>query len=262
MRKISLLLVIALLLPTLARAQATEPVTVFAAASLTDVFKDLGGQWKARTGQDIRFSFAASGTLAKQIEQGAPAAIFASADEKWMDDLAQKKLIVPDTRVSPIGNTLVLIAPANQARPVTLERGTNLLSLLGSNGRIAVGEPSSVPAGIYAKQALTWMGQWDALRPRLASADSVRSALLLVERGEVPYGIVYGTDAAIDPGVKVVGTFPPASHDPVTYPFAVIKGADKNDPGNKSAIALLAFLAGHEAEATYKKFGFAPLVVN
>jgi molybdate transport system substrate-binding protein len=261
MRKTSLLLVIALLLPalvlpTVARAQPS-PITVFAAASLTDVFKDLGAQWKARTGQDIRFSFAASGTLARQIEQGAPAAIFASADEKWMDELAQKDLLLRETRVSPIGNSLVLVAPANQAKPVVLEKGTDLLALLG-NGRLAVGEPSSVPAGIYARQALTWMGQWDALQPHLASADSVRAALLLVERGEAPYGIVYGTDAAIDPGVKIVGTFPPASHDPVTYPFAVVKGTA--DP--KAAIALLAFLAGHDAEPAFRKFGFSALPVN
>jgi molybdate transport system substrate-binding protein len=238
-----------------ASAQA-GPLTVFAAASLTDVFKDLGAQWKARGHADLRFSFAASSTLARQIEQGAPVDVFASADEVWMDYLQKRDLIRPDTRVSPIGNTLVLVAPAAQAKPVVLEKTTNLVDLLGKDGRIATGDPAHVPVGIYAKQALTWMGQWDAIQPRLANADSVRSALLLVERGEAPYGIVYGTDAAIDPGVTVVGTFPPASHDPVSYPFAVTRTA------GAGAVELLAFLAGAEAAATYRKFGFSTLVRN
>ena len=136
-----------------------------------------------------------------------------------------------------------------------LEKGTDLLALLGKDGRIATGDPAHVPAGRYARQALTWMGQWDAIQPRLANADSVRSALLLVERGEAPYGIVYGTDAAIDPGVVVVGTFPEASHEPVRYPFAVVKAA----AGNPAALALLAFLTGADATATFQKYGFAAL---
>ena len=245
--------------PALSQTPAT-PLTVFAAASLTDVFKELGNAWTAKGGGAISFSFAASSTLARQIGQGAPADLFASADEQWMNDLQERDLVVPASRVSPIGNSLVLIAPAGQARPVSLplllDRSTDLVALLGKDGRLACGDPAHVPAGIYARQALTWMGQWDAIQPRLANADNVRSALLLVERGEAPYGIVYGTDAAIDPGVKVVATFPEASHEPVTYPFAVCKAAAGRA---RAAGLLLAFLAGPDAAGTFRRYGFTTL---
>lgn len=233
-------------------AQGTES-TVFAAASLTDVFKALGEQWTARGNPVPRFSFAASSTLARQIEQGAPADVFASADEQWMDYLQQRQLIVDATRTSPIGNALVLVAPANAAMPVTLAKDTDLAGMLGADGRLATGDPAHVPVGIYAQQALTWMGQWDTLNPRLARADSVRSALLLVERGEAPYGIVYGTDAAIAPNVRVVGIFPAESHPPVTYPFALTRRA----VDNVAAKALLAFLTGPDSQETYRRFGFS-----
>ncbi len=236
-----------------ASAQAALDLTVFAAASLTDVFKSLGEQWQQRTGQKVVYSFAASSTLARQIEQGAPADLFASADEMWMEYLQQRHLIVDATRSSPIGNTLVLVAPANAAKPVDITKDTDLGKLLGADGRLATGDPAHVPVGIYAQQALTWMGQWDTIAPRLARADSVRSALLLVERGEAPYGIVYGTDAAVAPNVRVVGTFPDASHPPVTYPFALTAHA----AGNSRAKALLDFLTGPDATATYVKFGFS-----
>ena len=241
--------------PLAAHSQAAPPadLTVFAAASLTDVFKVLGGQWHEKTGQTVRFSFAASSTLARQIEQGAPADIFASADEVWMDYLQKAHQIVDATRISPIGNTLVLVAPANAAKPVQLTRETDLTKLLGADGRLATGDPAHVPVGLYAQQALTWMGQWDAIAPRIARADSVRSALLLVERGEAPYGIVYGTDAAVAPSVAIVGTFPEESHPPVTYPFAVTQRA----ADNPQARALLAFLAGPDAAAAYKRSGFS-----
>lgn len=233
-------------------AGGTEPVTVFAAASLTDAFKALGEQWRARGNPQPRFSFAASSTLARQVEQGAPADLFASADEQWMDYLQQRNLVAEGTRTSPLGNALVLVAPADAARPVVLEKGTDLAALLGPSGRLATGDPQHVPVGIYAQRALTWMGQWDAVQPRLARADSVRSALLLVERGEAPLGIVYATDAAITTGVKVVGTFPAESHPPVTYPFALLRRAE----GNPQARALLDFLRGPEAADTYRRYGF------
>jgi molybdate transport system substrate-binding protein len=236
--------------PALARAQE---VTVFAAASLTDAMRALGTAWQAKGNPAPRFSFAASSALARQIEQGAPADLFMSADEPWMDYVQQRNLIVNDTRVSPIGNALVLVAPANAASPVTLARGTDLLALLGPQGRIATGDPAHVPVGRYAQAALTWMGQWDAVAPRLARADNVRAALLLVERGEAPYGIVYATDAAASPGVRVVGTFPAESHTPVTYPFALARRAE----GNAQARALLAFLSGPEARPVWQRFGFA-----
>ncbi len=233
-------------------ARAQEAVTVFAAASLTDALRDLGAQWAARGNPAPRFSFAASSALARQIEQGAPADLFMSADEAWANYLQARNLLVNATRVSPLGNALVLIAPANAARPVELARGTDLAALLGPNGRLATGDPAHVPVGRYAQAALTWMGQWEAIAPRLARADNVRAALLLVERGEAPFGIVYATDAAASAGVRVVGTFPAGSHEAITYPFALTRRAENNP----QARALLAFLTGPEAAPTWQRFGF------
>jgi len=236
----------------MASPRAQEAVTVFAAASLTDALRDLGKQWAARGNPAPRFSFAASSALARQIEQGAPADLFMSADEAWANYLQQRNMLIDATRSSPLGNALVLIAPADTASPVTLARGTDLAALLGANGRIATGDPAHVPVGRYAQAALNWMGQWEAISPRLARADNVRSALLLVERGEAPFGIVYSTDAAASQGVRVVGTFPAESHEPITYPFALTRRA----AGNAQARALLAFLIGAEATPTWQRFGF------
>ncbi len=232
-------------------AQSASP-TVFAAASLTDALRALGAEWATRGNAPPRFSFAASSTLARQIEQGAPADIFASADEPWMDHLATRGLIVPGTRVSPVGNALVLVGPAGAA-PVVLERGTDLAALLGPRGRLATGDPAHVPVGRYAQAALEWMGQWQAIAPRLARADNVRAALLLVERGEAPLGIVYATDALAAPRLSVLGIFPPASHPAVTYPFALTRRAE----GNAGARALLGFLTGAEAAPIWRRHGFA-----
>lgn len=246
------------LLPALAAArsaaaqQAAAPVTVFAAASLTDALRALGQERAAQGHPAPRFSFAASSALARQIEQGAPADLFLSADEAWMDYLQQRGLIEAATRASPLGNALVLVAPADRARPVTLAPGTDLAALLGPGGRIATGDPAHVPAGRYAQAALEWMGQWPTLAPRLARADNVRAALLLVERGEAPLGIVYATDAAASRAVRVVGTFPPESHPPVTYPFALLRRA----AANPEAARLLAFLSGPEAQPVWERFGF------
>ncbi|MFC0408534.1 molybdate ABC transporter substrate-binding protein [Roseomonas elaeocarpi] len=236
-----------------AAAQAPEGPVVFAAASLTDAMKALGEQWNKMGHPVPRFSFAASSALARQMEQGAPADIFASADEPWMDYVQERKLIVDGTRSSPLANSLVLIAPADRPAPaVTLTRSTDLAALLGADGRLATGDPSNVPVGKYAQAALTWMGQWDKLSPRIARADNVRSALLLVERGESPLGIVYSTDAAASKGVRVVATFPAESHPPVTYPFALASRA----AGNAEAKAFFAFITGPEAAETYRRFGF------
>ncbi|MBS7809395.1 molybdate ABC transporter substrate-binding protein [Roseococcus pinisoli] len=237
--------------PAMPRAQEA-PLTVFAAASLTDAMRTLAQEWQSRGNPAPRLSFAASSALARQIEQGAPAELFMSADEPWMDYLQERNLIVNATRVSPISNALVLVAPSNAAQPVELTRTTNLAALLGANGRIATGDPAHVPVGRYAQAALTWMGQWDAIAPRLARADNVRSALLLVERGEAPYGIVYATDAAASTGVRVVGTFPAESHAPVTYPFALTRRAE----GSAQARALLAYLTGPEAAPVWQRYGF------
>lgn len=234
-----------------APAQAQPGVTVFAAASLTDALRALGQEWAARGHPAPRLSFAASSALARQIEQGAPADLFLSADEPWMDYLQSRGLIANETRRSPVGNALVLVAPADRARPVTLARGTDLLAL-AAGGRIATGDPAHVPAGRYAQAALEWMGQWHSVAPRLARADNVRAALLLVERGEAPLGIVYATDAAAARGVVVLGTFPPGSHPPITYPFAITR----RGASSTQARALHDFLSGPEAAATWQRFGF------
>jgi len=229
-----------------------EQLTVMAAASLTDAMQALGAAWAARGHNAPRFVFAASSALARQIEQGAPADIFASADEPWMDYLQQRGLILPDSRVSPLGNRLVLIAPSNQPGEIALTPGVDLLTRLGGQGRLATGDPASVPVGKYAQAALTSLGVWDAVAPRLARAESVRAALLLVERGEAPLGIVYATDAAVSKAVRVVGTFPETTHPPVSYPFALTKRGDRPE-----ARALLAFLTGPEAAPIYRRLGFS-----
>lgn len=246
-----MLLAAALLPPAAARAQ--ESLTVFAAASLTDALRALGQEWVARGNPAPRLSFAASSALARQIEQGAGADLFLSADEPWMDYLQQRNLIVTESRISPIGNALVLITPADQRRTVSLARDTDLAALLGPQGRLATGDPAHVPVGRYAQAALTWMGQWQALSPRIARADNVRAALLLVERGEAPFGIVYATDAAASRGVAVAATFPAESHPPITYPFAITRRAE----ANAQARAFHAFLAGPEALPTWQRFGFS-----
>lgn len=237
-----------LLAPLSARAQE---LTVFAAASLTDAMKDISAQWGQAGHQPLRMSFASNSTLARQIEEGAPVNVFASADEKWMDYLAQKNLIVPDTRKDLLGNDLVLVVPADKPQHVAIGHGFNLVGMLGPNGRVATGDPAHVPVGIYAEQALKKLGIWDAVSPRLARADDVRSALLLVERGEAPAGIVYATDAAVSKAVMVAGTFPADSHDPVSYPFAVVKSGDTPE-----ARVLMTYLSGSQARATFEKRGF------
>ncbi|MBV8400047.1 MAG: molybdate ABC transporter substrate-binding protein [Acetobacteraceae bacterium] len=236
------------LLPALARA---DTLTVFAAASLTDAFGDASAAWAAHGHEPLRLSFGASSTLARQIEQGAAVNLFASADERWMDYLAQRGLVAPDTRRNLLTNKLVLIVPKTHPAQVTIGPGFDLLKLLGPNGRLATGDPAHVPVGIYAEQALRHLGLWSSIEGRLARTDSVRSALLLVERGEAPAGIVYSTDALASSGVVVAGTFPRDTHDPIVYPFALIRGHDSPE-----AHALLDFLSGTEARDIFARRGF------
>ena len=235
-------------------ALAAEPVAVFAAASLTDAMRDVSGAWQAAGHAPLRLTFAASSTLARQVEQGAPANLFASADQRWMDYLAERNLVAADTRRDLLANRLVLVVPKDQARQVAIGPGLDLTALLGPGGRIATGDPAHVPAGLYAKQALTALGLWSQAEPRLARTEDVRGALLLVERGEAPAGIVYATDAAASAGVAVAGTFPEGTHEPVTYPFAVTRDGDTPE-----ARALLVFLAGPEARAAFERRGFMVL---
>jgi molybdate transport system substrate-binding protein len=245
-----LLIVLAILVAPVAASAAG--LTVFAAASLTDALKEIGAAWTASGHGPVAFSFASSSTLAQQIEHGAPANVFASADEKWMDDLAKHDGIAADTRADLLGNALVLVEPKAGVKPVAIAAGFAIGAILGPDGRLAVGDPAHVPAGIYAKQALTRLGLWDRVRAHLATADSVRSALLLVERGEAPAGVVYATDAQISKDVAVAGVFPAASHDPIRYPFAVTTSGDTQE-----ARAFLAYLRGDAAQGVFTKCGFA-----
>lgn len=245
------LVVVALLLPISAGAQE---LTVFAAASLTEAMKDISALWQQDGHPALRQSFASSSTLARQIEQGAPANLIASADEKWIDYLADRNLIAADTRRELLGNDLVVIVPADKPSTISIGPGIDIASLLGANGRLATGDPAHVPVGIYAEQALKKLGGWESVAARLARTEDVRAALLLVERGEAPAGIVYSTDAAASRGVVIAGRFPPDSHDPIVYPFAVTRSGD-----TPAARALLRFLGGAQARAVFVRRGFKVL---
>jgi molybdate transport system substrate-binding protein len=226
-------------------------VTVFAAASLTEAMNEVIKAHTARTGVQVKASYAASSALARQIENGAPADLFISADEEWMSYLDKRSFIEPGTRVARLGNRLVLVAPAGGSRRMELRKGTDIAALLGRDGRLATGDPASVPVGRYAQQALTWVGAWASIESRLARADNVRVALSYVERGEAPLGIVYSTDAAIARGVQVVGEFPPDSHPAISYPVAIV--ARRATPEAK---ALHAHLLSGNAAVVFRKFGF------
>lgn len=232
--------------------QAAEPVTVFAAASLTDAMTATARAYEAERDVRLRLSFAASSTLARQIAAGAPADIYVSANDDWMRYLTERGLVADGTRVAPIGNRLVFVAPA--ASPVNaIEAGPHLdLAGLLGGGRLAIGDPAHVPAGIYARQALEALGLWRAAEPRLALANDVRAALVLVERGEAPLGIVYRTDAQRTGGVKTVGTVPADSHAAIAYPFAIVRGRDRDTVRDT-----FGFLTGPEGIAVYRRFGFA-----
>ncbi len=249
-RLLALLLVLPFAIPPCAaRAAAPKPLLVFAAASLTDALPNIETLWVAAGHPKLTFSFAASSTLAQQIEHGAPAALFISADEKWMDDLARHHGIVASTREDLLGNSLVLVEPKDTLKPISLTQGASLNSVLGATGRLAVGDPSHVPAGIYAQQALQKLGLWPDLQKRLAPADSVRSALRLVEVREAPAGIVYATDVKAAPSLAVAGVFPAASHEPIRYPAALVTDTPE-------ARAFLAFLSTQPAQDVFAHYGF------
>lgn len=235
-------------------AVAAENITVFAAASLTNALQDIVSQYEKNKHEiKIVTSYASSSTLARQIEQGAPADLFISADQQWMDYATQKNSIESDSRYTLLGNDLVLIAPAEaKAKAVTIDKNTDWKSLLKGQ-RIATGDPDHVPAGIYAKEALQNLGAWDTLSPVMARANNVRAALALVERNETPYGIVYGSDAVASHNVTVVGRFPENSHKPVEYPMAIVK-----DHRHPAVSAFYDYLKGPEAAAIFKKYGFSP----
>lgn len=226
-------------------------LVVFAAASLKEALDDINAAWSRESGgKRATISYAASSALAKQIEQGAPADLFASADLDWMDHVQAKGLIRPGTRVTLLGNRLVLIAPKHAAVTVELAPGLDLGPALGG-GRLAMANVEAVPAGKYGKAALEALGAWEGVKPRVAQAENVRAALRLVSRGEAPLGIVYRTDAAADPDVAVVGTFPETAHPPILYPVAITR-----DSTHPDAPAFLAFLRSGTARAVFERRGF------
>jgi molybdate transport system substrate-binding protein len=239
--------------PSPALAQE-KTITVFAAASLKNALDDVNAAFTKSTGSKVVASYAASSALIKQIENGAPADVFASADLDWMDYGAQKKLIKDDTRVNLLGNQLVLIAPKDsKIGNVTIAPGFDLARLAG-DGRIVTADVRAVPVGKYAKAALEKLGAWAAAEPKFAMTENVRAALTLVARGEAALGIVYETDAKVEPNVKIVGAFPADAHPPIVYPVALTVNA------KPEAAQYLAFLRSQAAKAVFETYGFTFLV--
>jgi molybdate transport system substrate-binding protein len=250
-RKLKLLLcsVIGLTALTASHARADD-LMVFAAASTKNAVEDIAKLYAGGGTGNIIYSFAASSDLAKQIENGAPAAIFISADAKWMDYLAERKLIVADSRRDLLGNRLVLVAPSDSNLAVDLMANTPLADKLG-DGKLAMGEPDSVPAGRYGKAALDALGVWAEVEPKVVRTKDVRAALALVERGEAAAGIVYATDAALSKKVKVVAEFPAESHPKIVYPIALVAGRS-----DAAARAFYDFLNGPQARTVFLEYGF------
>jgi len=240
-----------LLAPAFAQAPAAGAgLTVFAAASLKESLDENLKLFSARTGVAARVSYAGSNALAKQIESGAPANVFISADEVWMDYLRDRKLVVPGSIRVLVGNELVLIAPANSKAQIAVAPGFPLAAAL-AGGRLSVANPDAVPAGLYAKTALTKLNVWSTVEGSLARAENVRAALAFVARAETPFGIVYRTDAMAEPKVRVVAAFPKDSHAPIVYPAALVQGNDSKD-----AQALLDYLSSDAARSVWQKYGF------
>jgi len=234
---------------------AAQGLTVFAAASLRNALEEADAAFAKATGVKVVASYAASSALAKQIAQGAPADVFVSANIKWMDFLQKQMLIQPATRINLLGNVLVLIAPkASKLDHVAIGKGFDIAKLAG-DGRIAVADVKAVPAGLYAKAALTSLGAWKAAEPKLAQAENVRAALAYVARGETPLGIVYATDADVEPGVKIIGAFPEDSHPPIIYPVAATATSR-----NAQVTRYLHFLQTPAAKAIFEKYGFSFLI--
>jgi len=233
-----------------AAAPDTAAPVVFAAASMKTALDAVAAAWQAQTGKTVSIAYSSSATLAKQIEQGAPADIFISADLKWMDHLEKAKLVRAGTRKNLFGNKLVLIEPSDGDVKLEIAKGFDLAGAAG-DGKIAVCMIDSCPAGIYAKEALESLGVFAGVEPKLAQADNVRTALNLVSRGEAKFGIVYATDAKADPKVKLVGTFPASSHSPIVYPAALVAAS-----ANPDAALFLAYLTSQPATKNFLDQGF------
>jgi molybdate transport system substrate-binding protein len=251
-RRLLLLFVLGFLAaPFLAPAAQAAEVTVFAAASLKNALDDAIKLYEAKTGEKVVASYAASPALAKQIESGAPADIFFSADLDWMDYLEKKNLINAASRHTLLGNTLVLVAPKDSTVALPIEKNFALLQALGADGKLAMARVDTVPAGKYGKAALTYLGVWERVAARVAQAENVRAALVLVAKGEAPLGIVYGTDAKSEPAVRVVGTFPEDSHPKILYPVALLASV------KPEARKFIDFLLSPEAAPSFEAQGFS-----
>lgn len=231
---------------------AEQPVRVFAAASLTNALNDIAGQWQQAGHASPSLAYAASSALAKQIEAGAPADVFASADLTWMDYLDQRRSISRHTRVNLLGNTLVLVVPKGRRFAVEMNKDFDIANAF--KGKLCTGQPGVVPVGIYAQQSLQALGWWQALQGRIVGTDDVRTALAFVERGECAAGIVYATDAAISRKVDVLARFPANSHKAIVYPFALVNGA------RPEAAGFLKYLStSAAAAAVFERYGFTVL---
>src|SRR5215470_9159535 len=232
-------------------AETQQPqILVFAAASLTDALQEIGSAYEKSATVKLKLSFDASSNLARQIEAGAKADVFFSADTQWMDYLQTRNLLQAPTRQNVLGNSLVLIAPADSQIKLKIGPHFPLVAALGKDGRLATADPDSVPAGRYAHSALSTLGVWDEVSPRLARAENVRVALFYVSRGEAPLGIVYATDARADKAVRVVDTFPANTYPPIVYPIALTKSAQT------AAVAFVTYLTGPRGHAVFSKYGF------
>lgn len=234
-----------------AQVHAEQSVTVYAAASLTNAMTDLDHLFEKQKKVAVKTSYAGSSTLAKQIEAGAPADVFISADEQWMNYLQNKKLIQSNKRVNLLGNRLVLISP--KSKPIKIKMDKSFDPSTAFQGKMCTGDTKSVPVGKYGKQALTSLGWWQKLAPRLVETEDVRAALNFVARGECQLGIVYATDAAISKDVTVVGVFPISTHTPIVYPLGLVQN-------NPQSVAFYQFLQGKQANAVFKKYGFTVLL--
>lgn len=235
-------------------AVRADDVLVFAAASLKPALDRIVATSEAVAIGGVKVSYAASSQLARQIEAGAPAAMFIPADQDWMDYVEQRKLVVDGTRANLLGNALVLIAPKDSRAELAVTPGFDLAGALGQDGHLALAQPDSVPAGKYAKAALVQLGAWDAVSARVVAADNVRAALNFVARGETPLGIVYRSDATSEPAVRIVATIPDSTHAPIVYPIALISGHD-----SPAARRLLDLLRAPAARAIFRASGFDDL---
>lgn len=249
MKFLSAFAALALLALSPANAAEDSKTIVFAAASLKGPLDEAAAAFKTESGIEVTISYAGSNALAKQIEEGAPAQLFISADETWMDDVAAKNLIEAGSRVDLLSNELALVAPAASTVALRIEPGFALAAAIG-DGQLAMADPDAVPAGKYGKAALTKLGVWDEVEPKVARAENVRAALALVSAGEAPLGIVYVTDARAETGVRTVDVFPASTYDPILYPAALTAGA------SDEAARFLAFLQGGTASAIFARAGF------